>query len=249
MRGRWRRPGCERGSDGGRYTREAATAEEMQQRTGCDLEIEIKFWLRGSNGAAQQHQVLPVGQWRNLIFERDLDALSEHLERPHPEFFGTQVNDQPGGELQHDSIGGPMALSPHPELKYHVEHLDFMLHETQKELDNSRVYANQTHLHLAQHADAIKMLAKDRKSLRQQRAKKDATIARLRAKIVSLEATVKAQEDQLRELEKEGEYIQGGAAYLSDDDEFEEDENTDVEDYQFMEAGEDDFIPIDVDDQ
>ncbi|KAK1556162.1 hypothetical protein QYE76_048291 [Lolium multiflorum] len=53
------------------------------------------------------------------------------------------------------------------------------------------------------HADAIKMLAKDRKSLRQQRAKKDATIARLRAKIVSLEATVKAQEDQLREMEEE----------------------------------------------
>ncbi|KAK1649928.1 hypothetical protein QYE76_067733 [Lolium multiflorum] len=55
------------------------------------------------------------------------------------------------------------------------------------------------------HADAIKMLAKDRKSLRLQRAKKDATIACLRAKIVSLEATVKTQEDQLREMEDEGE--------------------------------------------
>ncbi|KAK1605885.1 hypothetical protein QYE76_029558 [Lolium multiflorum] len=90
------------------------------------------------------------------------------------------------------------------------------------------------------------MLAKDRKSLRQQRAKKDATIARLRAKIVSLEATVKAQEDQLRDLEEEGEDIQGGAAYLSDDDDFEEDEDTDVEGYEFMDAGEDDFIRIDM---
>jgi hypothetical protein len=36
----------------------------------------------------------------SLIFERDLDALSEHLGRPHPEFFGTQVDDQPGGELK-----------------------------------------------------------------------------------------------------------------------------------------------------
>jgi hypothetical protein len=43
-----------------------------------------------------------------------------------------------------------MDLSPHPELKYYVEHLDFMLHETRKELDNSRVYANQTHLHMSQ---------------------------------------------------------------------------------------------------
>jgi predicted nuclease with TOPRIM domain len=142
-----------------------------------------------------------------------------------------------------------MDLQSHPELKHHVEHLDYMLHETQKELDNSRIYANQTHLHLSQQTETIKMLAKDRKTLRQQRAKKDSTIARLRAKIASLEETVQAQETQLRELEEEGEDIQGGAAYLSDDDDFEEDENTDVEDYEFMEAGEDDFIPIDVDDE
>ena len=116
-------------------------------------------------------------------------------------------------------------------------------------MDNARGYANQTHLHLAEHVDAIKMLAKDRKSLRQQRAKKDATITCLRAKIVSLEATVKAQEDQLMELDEEGEDIQGGAAFMSDDDDFEEDENTDVEDYEFLETGEDDFIPIDVDDE
>ncbi|KAK1668929.1 hypothetical protein QYE76_057088 [Lolium multiflorum] len=148
-----------------------------------------------------------------------------------------------------NSAGEPMDLQSHPELKHHVEHLDFMLFQTQKELDNSRAYANQTHLALAQHADAIKMLAKDRKSLRQQRAKKDATIARLRANIVSLEATVKAQEDQMREMEDEGEEIQGGGAFLSDDDDFEEDENTDVEDYEFLEAGEDEYIPIDVDDE
>ena len=41
-----------------------------------------------------------VGNGESLIFERDLDALSDCLERPHPEFFGGQVNDQPGGELQ-----------------------------------------------------------------------------------------------------------------------------------------------------
>ncbi|KAK1648741.1 hypothetical protein QYE76_066546 [Lolium multiflorum] len=277
------------------------------------LHWEAKLMGRGAYTRMEQlnnTKFYQLGNGGNLIFERDLDALSEHLERPHPEFFVTQVDNQPGGELQwvvvadlrgkmepptserihfsvresnwldglaralqealarlcgqnvtglhgtrfahlarNDSIGGPMALSPHPELKYHVEHLDFLLHETQKELDNSRVYANQTHLHLSQQTDAIKMLAKDRKSLRQQRAKKDATIARLRAKIVSLEATVKAQEDQLRELEEEDEDIQGGAAFLSDDDDFEEDEDTDVEGYEFMDAGEDDFIPIEVDDE
>jgi hypothetical protein len=39
-----------------------------------------------------------------------------------------------------------MDLSPHPEVKHHVEHLDFMLCETRMELDNSRAYANHTYL-------------------------------------------------------------------------------------------------------
>ena len=182
-----------------------------------------------------------------------LDGLARALQEALARLCGQHVIELQGTRFahfaRHDTIGGPMALSAHPVLKYHVEHLDYMLHETQKELDNSRVYANQTHLALAQHADAIRMLAKDRKSLRQQRAKKDATIARLRAKIASLEATVQTQEDQLREMEEEGEDIQGGEAFLSDEDDFEEDENTDAEDYEFMDAGEDDFIPIDVDDE
>ena len=147
-----------------------------------------------------------------------------------------------------------MDLQSHPELKHHVEHLDYMLHETQKELDNSRIYANQTHLHLSQQTETIKMLAKDRKTLRQQRAKKDSTIARLRAKIASLEETVKAQETQLKNLEGEGEDIEGdGTSYLSDDDDFEEEEDldfhTDVEGYEFMDAGVDDFIPIEIDEE
>ena len=41
-------------------------------------------------------QVLPTGNGGDLIFERDLDQLSELLERPHPEFFGAQLNDQGG---------------------------------------------------------------------------------------------------------------------------------------------------------
>lgn len=40
-----------------------------------------------------------LGNGGHLIFERDLDALAEHLERPNPEFFGAQLNDHVGGEL------------------------------------------------------------------------------------------------------------------------------------------------------
>ncbi|KAK1660675.1 hypothetical protein QYE76_048834 [Lolium multiflorum] len=219
-----------------------------------------------------------LGNGGDLIFERDLDGLSEHLGRPHPEFHGVEVNDQHGGELQwiitanlrgkvepptserilfsfRESTGrtrscssGGTCASMHPQLRHHVDHLDYMLFQTQKELDNSRGYANQTHFALTQHGEAIRMLNKDRKSLHLQHAKKDATIVRLRAKIAALEITVKAQEDQLREIEEDdgGIDLQGGGAFLSDDDDFEEDEFTDEEDYEFLKAGPDDFVPIDV---
>ncbi|KAK1601838.1 hypothetical protein QYE76_017488 [Lolium multiflorum] len=104
---------------------------------------------------------------------------------------------------------------------------------------------------VAGETETIKILAKECKSLRQQRAKKDYTIARLRTKVVSLEATVKAQEEQLKDW-KEKEKTFKGETLLSDDDDYEEDEDldfhTDVEGYEFMETGEDGFIPIDVDD-
>ncbi|KAK1651968.1 hypothetical protein QYE76_069773 [Lolium multiflorum] len=58
---------------------------------------------------------------------------------------------------------------------------------------------------LAHHADAIR---KDRRSLRLQPAKKDATIARLRVKIRTLEVTVRTQQDQLQKMEEDGEDIQ-----------------------------------------
>ncbi|KAK1696734.1 hypothetical protein QYE76_013431 [Lolium multiflorum] len=253
-----------------------------------------------------------LGNGGELIFEHDLNALSDFLGRPHPEFHGIQVNDQVGGELQwiitadlrgklepptserilfsfresnwldglarglqealarlcgqnvvrilasryahlvrRDAMGVPMELQSHPQLRHHAEHLDYMLYHTQKELDNSRAYANQTHLALITHGDAIKQLSRDRNKLRLKCAKKDVTITRLRAQIASLEATVKAQEEQLMEIEEDevGIDLQGGGAFLSDDDDFEEDEFTEEEDYAFLEPGPDDVIPIDIEDE
>ncbi|KAK1646973.1 hypothetical protein QYE76_064778 [Lolium multiflorum] len=270
-----------------------------------------------------------LGNGGDLIFEHDLNAVSDFLGRPHPEFHGIQVNDQVGGELQwiitadlrgklepptserilfsfresnwldglarglqealarlcgqnvvrllasrfahlvrRDAMGVPMELQPHPQLylgmcragpglgpargparpgsranisgpspsfsgraragpsgraahgqiypqlRHHAEHLDYMLYHTQRELDNSRAYANQTHLALITHGEAIKMLSRDRNKLHLKCAKKDVTITRLHAQIASLESTVKAQEDQLREMEEDeaGIDLQGGGA-------------------------------------
>ncbi|KAK1679805.1 hypothetical protein QYE76_040653 [Lolium multiflorum] len=148
---------------------------------------------------------------------------------------------------RHDTMGEPMALSSHPVLKHHVEHLDFMLHETRKDLELTRVHAHRAQMALAHHADSIRLLAKDRRSFRLQRAKKDATINRLHEKIRTLEVTVRTQQDQIQEMEEDGEDIQGGDDFLSDDNDFEDDEFTDEEDYEFLESEEDGIIPIDVD--
>ncbi|KAK1665043.1 hypothetical protein QYE76_053202 [Lolium multiflorum] len=147
---------------------------------------------------------------------------------------------------RHDTMGEPMSLSSHPVLKIHVEHLDFMLHETRKDLELTRVHAHRAQMALAHHADAIRLLAKDRRSLLQ-RAKNVATITRLREKIRTLEVTVRTQQDQIQEMEEDGEDIQGGDDFLSDDNDFEDDEFTDEEDYEFLESAEDGIIPIDVD--
>ncbi|KAK1678126.1 hypothetical protein QYE76_038974 [Lolium multiflorum] len=135
---------------------------------------------------------------------------------------------------RHDTMGEPMALSSHPVLKIHVQHLDFMLHETRKDLELTRVHSHRAQMALAHHADAIRLLAKDRRSLRLQRAKNVATITRLREKIRTLEVTVRTQQDQIQEMEEDGEDIQGGDDFLSDDNDFEDDEFTDEEDYEFL---------------
>ena len=83
---------------------------------------------------------------------------------------------------RHDSMGEPMDVPSHPKLKHHAEHLDFMLHETRKELDNSRAHVNQMYL---------------------DHAKKDSIIDHLRTWIASLEQTVDDQETQIKDLEKE----------------------------------------------
>ncbi|KAK1628121.1 hypothetical protein QYE76_002436 [Lolium multiflorum] len=187
-----------------------------------------------------------LGNGGDLVFERDLDLVSEELGRPHPEFHGVRINNQPGGEPQWmitADLRGKMEPPTSERILFSIKASNWMdglaraLQEAlarvcgqniaalqdRKELDNARVHANRTRMALAHHADAIRLLAKDRKSLRCS-PKKDATITRLRAKILTMETTVKAQEDQLKEMEEDGEDIQGGEDFLSDDDDFEEDE-------------------------
>ena len=232
-----------------------------------------------------------LGNGGQLIFESDLDALSEYLEHPHPEFFGAQLKDHLGRDIQwlivvdlrgkmeaplfekiqftvrennwldglaramhealarlcgkninliegtpfahfawRDSMGMPLEMPSHPELKRQVENLDFLLYDRQKELDNARAYFNHKLAIAAKKDTTLAMLVKDRQSLCPQREKKDSTIARIRKKVADLEKTIHEQEVQLeaKEEEEEGEDIQGDIhSYLSNDDDYLEDDAMD----------------------
>ena len=157
---------------------------------------------------------------------------------------------------RHNSLGVPMNLPSHPQLRHHVDHLDFMLSETRIDLDNSREYANHTHIQLAQQADTIRVIAGERRALRRANQKKDHAINRLKARIATLKATIAAQAEQIQELEGEGEgeNIQGdGYSYVSNDDDYEEEEDDDLDfhpyedGHEHLAAGIDNVYPINVD--
>jgi hypothetical protein len=263
-----------------------------------------------------QTEFYRLGNAGGLIFEQDLTELSLFLGRPFPEFFGGQVTDQLGGQMQwiicadlrgkpespatsriqfsfrdnswvdglaramkealarlcglelprirgtryfhmarHDSMGAPMDLSPHPELKSHVDHTDYMLCETYVQLDNARALANFAYHQMAQKDEITKIIAAERRTLRRENAKKDYKISRLRDQIANLKETIKTQEDQLKALESEGEGedIQGdGYSYVSNDNDYEEDDDDlayyPYEDgHEHLTAGMDDTVPIRVD--
>ena len=89
------------------------------------------------------------------------------------------------------------------------------------------------------------MLAKDRKSRHRQLDKKERIIARLRHCISDLEETIHERDMQLEERENAGEDLRGDPySYLSDDDDFLEDQAmdffTDEDNFAFIDDDEDD---------
>ncbi|KAK1619766.1 hypothetical protein QYE76_025283 [Lolium multiflorum] len=202
---------------------------QLDDTPGGELQWVITADLRGKMEPPTSERILFSFRESNW-----LDGLARALQEALARLCGQNVVRILASRYAHlvrrDAAGVPMELQPHPELRHHAEHLDFMLYQTQKDLDATRAYANQTHAHITE------------------QGRYDSAP---RAKIASLEATVKAQEDQIRQLEDDdgGIDIQGGDAFLSDDNDFEEDENTEEEDYEFLEAGPDDYVPIDVEDE
>src|SRR4051812_37968290 len=125
-----------------------------------------------------------------------------------------------------DANGQPLEAPYHPELKTQLDHLSFMMYDRQHELDNCRDYSNHKSAIIKTKDQTIAMLAKDRKSRRCQLDKKERIIARLRHRISSLEEN--ERDMQLEERENAGEDLRGDPySYLSDDDDFLEDQAMD----------------------
>ena len=133
----------------------------------------------------------------------------------------------------------------HPDLRRQVDDLSFMMHDRQKELDNAHAFANHKATITDRKDKTIAKLAGDRKKNRRKLEKKQRIIARLRHKVLALEETIHEKDMQLEEQENEGEEIGvNHYSYLSDDEDFMEDEAmefiTDEEDYAFINAEDED---------
>ncbi|KAK1617649.1 hypothetical protein QYE76_023166 [Lolium multiflorum] len=206
----------------------------------------------------------------SLVFERDLYLVSERLERPPPKFHGVRIHNTPAGEQQW-MITADLKGSSEPPISERIlfsfkaySWVDGLAHALQEGLarvcgQNIAALRGSRFAHFARHDTMGEPMAlsshpvlkihatRQGPPVTPQRAKNVATITRLREKIRTLEVTVRTQQDQIQEMEEDGEDIQGGDDFLSDDNDFEDDEFTDEEDYEFLEAAEDGIIPIDVD--
>src|SRR4051812_15232591 len=144
-----------------------------------------------------------------------------------------------------DVIGQPLEAPYHHELKSQLDHLSFMMYDCQKELENARAYANHKYPIAKKKDQTLAMLVKDRKSHRCQLDKKERIIARVCHRITDLEETIHERDMQLEETENTGEDLRGDPySYLSDDDDFMEDQAmdffTDEDDFAFVDDAEDD---------
>ena len=133
-------------------------------------------------------------------------------------------------------MGQPLEAPFHPDLRRQVDDLSFMMHDRQNELDNACAFANHKSAITVRKDKTISKLANDRKKNRRQLDKKQHIITRLRHKVSALEETIHEKDMQLEEQENAGEEIGvNDYAYLSDDEDFMEDEAmefiTDEEDY------------------
>src|SRR3954464_4804443 len=178
-----------------------------------------------------------------------LDGLAKAMNEALARLCGQSINQIKGTRFEfyprRDAMGQPLEAPHHLELKTQLDHLSFMMYDRQQELENARDYSNHKSSIVKTKDQTIAMLVKDRKSRRRQLDKKERIIARLRHRITDLEETNHERDMKLEERENAGEDLRGDSySYLSDDDDFLEDQAmdffTDEDDFAFIDDDEDD---------
>ena len=117
--------------------------------------------------------------------------------------------------------GKPAVPRSHPDLDGHVQHLSFMLSEVRKDLDEARMRANASYISREDDLHTIALLTVERRTLRRSKRTKNATIARLHARIAEQDEVIEHLESHVENIEEEGHDLRReNAAFLSDDDDY-----------------------------
>src|SRR4051812_43740472 len=217
---------------------------QLNDQGGEDLQWLIVASLRGKIEPPTAEGIqftLRENNWLNGLARAMQEALSRLCGQSVNQIKGTRFEFCPRCVAN----GQPLEAPYHPELKTQLDHLSFMMYDRQQELENCRDYRNHKSAIIKTKDQTIAMLAKDRKSRRRQLDKKERIIARLRHRISSLEETIHERDMQLEERENAGEDLRGDPySYLSDDDDFLEDQAmdffTDEEYFAFIDDDDED---------
>jgi len=154
------------------------------------------------------------------------DGLVRGMQEMHARLCGLHVEEVQGERFRNfarrDADGRPANMPGQNEPSTYIDHMDFLLYSTQQEADRARTKANLEQFALVEARSTIRMLAKDRKSLRRQRDERDQTIEELKANVAELMEYIEDLESHLGE--EEGiDLRKEDNALISDEDDFMED--------------------------
>ena len=183
-----------------------------------------------------------------------LDGLARAVHEALARLCGQSINQIKGTRFEFyprcDANGQPLQPPSHPQMRRVVEDISFLLYDRQTELDNARRVSNQKSALAIQRNHTIDRLLKKYKKDRRRLHKKKCLIARLRHKISAMEYIIQKHDMDLDSTEDEGADITGDPySYLSDDDDFEEDQDidsvTDNDDANFINDEDEEAEPTD----
>jgi hypothetical protein len=140
-----------------------------------------------------------------------------------------------------DVDGRPANMPREHEPSSYIDHMDFLLYSTEQEADRAHTKANLEHFALEKARSNIRILTRERKSLRRQREEKEDTIKDLKAQVAELTEYIGDLENHLGEEDGIDIRMEDNAL-ISDEDDFMEglEDQEDDEDAGFIEEDEED---------